>query len=72
MNIFALERSLSAKYYHEPADSLTIKHMEEDVRSVYPNVNEIKIDYDIVTRAVTLHLTFRTPEEDTWFRLKWM
>lgn len=71
MNIRELEHSLVRKYHGEPDDEITHKHIIEDVKSVYPTVERVEIVNSPYYGSITLSLTFKTPADETWFKLKW-
>lgn len=71
MNISSFQRSITKKYWGEPMDELTTKSIVEDTKTMYPEVEFVRVSTDPMDDSIKLTLEFRTPEDRTWFILKW-
>ena len=69
MNLTDFLRSMNMKYLWEPLDDISREHIIEDTKLMYSGVAAVKVEFE--NYGVKLVLEFKTPEELTWFVLKW-
>lgn len=69
MTFAELEASISRKYRNELLDWDTIRHITEDVKSVFNGVSDVEV-YSDGMGGVRLNITFKRQEDLTWHLLK--
>jgi hypothetical protein len=69
MTFAELEASLSRKYLGEPMDWDTVRHITEDVKSVFDGVADVEV-YEDVPGQLKLNVTFKKQEDLIWHLLK--
>lgn len=55
-------------YAYEPLDEITIKHLNEHLQATFPGKYRI---YSTVNDTIGISFEFDTPEEYTWWALKY-
>lgn len=71
MNLGELERRLSIKYSGETMDEMTVKHIVEDVKSVYTGLEHVEVVTDF-KKQIKVKLKFKSDDEAMLFALQWL
>lgn len=68
MTFAQLEASLARKYMGEELDWDTIKHITEDVKTVFENVSDVEVWHD--GTSIRINVSFKKQEDFVWHILK--
>lgn len=68
MTFAELEASLARKYIGEELDWDTIRHITEDVKSVFDNVADVNVWHD--GNSIRINVEFKKQEDLVWHVLK--
>lgn len=75
MKLEDLEVSLERKYWGDPIDDETFKHIVEDVKLIHPGLDKVYVDVSCssnMLNRISLAVTFKTPEDEMWYNLRWL